>query len=380
MNPNKPYPDATAPLATGPLLGSPNKLKLAVFCANVQRGTTQSFVGETLKATWADSMAVVRAADEAGIEAIIPLARWRKAVFTVPEADRIFETFTWAAAVAAVTRRAQIFATVHIPLVHPVMAAKAAATVDHISGGRFAMNVVAGWNTHDFNMFGYVQREHDDRYAVAAEWMALVQRLWTEDEPFDFTGQFYNGTGIVSEPKPVQAPRPVIMSAGSSPAGQAFAQAHADINFAVVKSIDDAPKVVAAARESAKAAGRTTQIFGAAWIVCRDTEEEAKAYFDHVIRQHGDRSGAEATVNEMLASGSRSIDVIAREAMVERSMGGFFALQLVGTAEQIVAKMKSLSDAGLDGLAISWVDYEAGLKHYTERLLPLLIAAGLRVQ
>ena len=120
MTTSTPYIDATRPLQQGPLLGSPNKLKLAVFCANVQRGTTQSHVPETLKATWADSLAVVRAADAAGIEALIPLARWRRAVTTVPDDDRIFETFTWAAAVAAVTSRAQVFATVHIPLVHPL--------------------------------------------------------------------------------------------------------------------------------------------------------------------------------------------------------------------------------------------------------------------
>ena len=100
---------------------------------------------------------------------------------------------------------------------------------------------------------------------------------------------------------------------------------------------------------------------------------------DYVIRQHGDREPAEATVAEMVASSSRSIDVFAREVMVERSMGGFFAPQLIGTPAQVVAKMKALSDAGIDGLAISFVDYEAGLKQYTERLLPLMIEAGLRV-
>ena len=380
MTTSTPYIDATRPLQQGPLLGSPNKLKLAVFCANVQRGTTQSHVPETLKATWADSLAVVRAADAAGIEALIPLARWRRAVTTVPDDDRIFETFTWAAAVAAVTSRAQVFATVHIPLVHPLMVAKAAATVDHISGGRFALNVVAGWNTNDFDMFGYQQREHDDRYAVASEWMAFISRIWTEHAPFDFAGSFYQGRGVISEPKPVQSPRPVIMSAGSSPAGQAFAQRWADINFAVVRSVADAPKVVTAARESSRAAGRHTLIFGAAWIICRDTEQEAQDYFNHVIREKGDSINAEATVAEMLASGSRSIDVIARQNMVERSMGGFFALQLVGTPAQVVAQMQALSDAGLDGLAISWVDYAAGLKQYTDVLRPLLVAAGLRVQ
>jgi alkanesulfonate monooxygenase SsuD/methylene tetrahydromethanopterin reductase-like flavin-dependent oxidoreductase (luciferase family) len=242
------------------------------------------------------------------------------------------------------------------------------------------MNVVAGWNTYDFEMFGYKQREHDDRYAVGAEWMQFIERIWSDDQPFDFNGSFYQAKGVVSDPKPVQYPRPAIMSAGSSPAGQAFAQRWADINFAAIKDIKEAPKVIAAAKQAARDAGEDIQIYAGAWIICRDTEQEALDYYDYVIRQHGDKVAGEASVAEMLKSSARSIDVFARQTMTERSMGGFFALQLVGTPEQVVGKMKELSDAGVDGLAISWVDYQAGIAQYQEKLLPLMIQAGLRVQ
>ena len=57
-----------------------------------------------------------------------------------------FETFTFAAALAAVTQRIALFMTVHVPLVHPLYAAKALATVDHISHGRAGLNIVCGWN------------------------------------------------------------------------------------------------------------------------------------------------------------------------------------------------------------------------------------------
>ncbi len=98
------------------------------------------------------------------------------------DAHRSFESFTWAAGIAAATERIQVFATFHIPVTHPVSAAKQIATVDHIAGGRFAVNVVAGWNEDEFRMFGLEQREHDDRYAVADEWMTFLNRIWAAGE------------------------------------------------------------------------------------------------------------------------------------------------------------------------------------------------------
>ena len=61
--------------------------------------------------------------------------------------------------------------TSHVPTVHPVMAAKQATTVDHISNGRFALNVVCGWFRPELEMFGAPLMEHDMRYEYAAEWV-----------------------------------------------------------------------------------------------------------------------------------------------------------------------------------------------------------------
>jgi alkanesulfonate monooxygenase SsuD/methylene tetrahydromethanopterin reductase-like flavin-dependent oxidoreductase (luciferase family) len=292
----------------------------------------------------------------------------------------VFETFTWAAGIAAVTKRIQVFSTVHMPLIHPVMAAKAAATIDHISGGRYGLNVVAGWNTADFGMFGYEQREHDDRYVVAAEWMELVERIWAAKEPFDFDGKFYRGKAIVSEPKPVQRPGPAIMSAGFSPAGQKFARRWADLNFCALQSVEEAGPIVAKAKQAARAEnGRDIQIFAGGWIVCRDTEKEARDYVEHVIHEQGDRFTAEGELGELMPN-SHSIHGLAKQGLLERLMSGFFGLPLIGTPEQIVDTLTQIAATGLDGLAISWVDYHLGVEQYRDKLLPLMIQAGLRVR
>jgi alkanesulfonate monooxygenase SsuD/methylene tetrahydromethanopterin reductase-like flavin-dependent oxidoreductase (luciferase family) len=374
------YPDQSVDMRDGPLLGSPNKLKFAVFCPNNQRGTTISHVEDALDITWPDVARLARASDDAGIEALIPLARWKAVKHSERSYERVFETFTWAAGVAAATKRIGIFSTVHIPLTHPVMAAKATATIDHISNGRYGLNVVAGWNSHDFAMFGYQQREHDERYQVAGEWIEFIERIWSETKPFDFDGKYYHGKAVVSEPKPIQRPRPVIMSAGFSPAGQAFAQQWADLNFCALQSVDQAAAIVQKAKQAARDNhNREILMFTGGWIICRDTEKEAKDYYDYVIRERADLEVAEAELGEMMPN-SHSIRGLAKQGLVERIMSGFFGQHLVGTPEQIVEKMAQLSDAGLDGLALSWVDYHEGVAQYQKKILPLLIERGLRVR
>ena len=162
-----------------PLKRSPHKLKLGVFGLNVSHGCAMTDRPDTLKAEWQESVRVTQLAEQAGIEAVIPVARWKGMGGKVNFNHRNFETFTWAAGLAAKTEEIGVFATFHVPTVHPVRAAKEVATIDHISGGRFGLNIVAGWNEREIAMFGVPQKEHDVRYDVADDWISLCKELWT---------------------------------------------------------------------------------------------------------------------------------------------------------------------------------------------------------
>jgi dimethylsulfone monooxygenase len=363
---------------SNPILSDDNAFKLALFCLNTSRGSSISFAETLPKATWPESARVARAADAAGVDAIIPLARWKNTSRAGLEYDRCFETFTWAAGLAAITERAAIFATMHIPLFHPAAAAKMSATIDHISGGRFGVNLTAGWNETEFAMFGATQLDHDERYVYADEWTTTLKRLWTEDAPFDLDGTYLHGTELVSQPHPLQTPYPVIMSAGSSPAGRTFAQKHADLNFIAVPTWEMLPDLVQMARQEAHdSAGRDVKIFGHGYVVCADTEAEAKRTFEYVARERRDHDGTRAFVEALMGT-SRSIDIFQHEALIDRAAAGFFALPLVGTPEQVVEGMQRMSLGGLDGMAMSFSDYDEGMSVYAEAIRPLLISAGLR--
>ncbi len=360
-----------------PVLGSPSRLKLGVFSANMAGGANLTRSPAALRLTWPESREVARLADAAGFEAMIPVARWRGMGRPEERAGhRSFDTFTWAAAVAAVTERIQVFATFHVPVLHPVAAAKQIATVDHVSGGRFALNIVAGWNEDEFRMFGIEQRPHDDRYAVAGEWVEFLERIWAAEEEFDFHGRHLSGTHVLSEPRPLQRPGPVVMNAGFSPSGQAFAARHADVTFALVPSVAAAAGAVARIKQLAADSGRDLRVFTAAHVVCADTDAEARRRFDAMVQEHGDWDAARNALR-LLAPNSASADF--DQGMAASAIAGFFALPLVGSAETVARGMAELADAGLDGLALSWLDYGEGLQQYRDELLPLLVRDGVRV-
>ena len=157
-----------------------NRMKLGVMAFDCSHGSTITTVPEAWQLNWADTKTIAQAVDGSGMEALLPVGRWKGYGGPSNFNNRTFESFTWASAIGAVTSYCTVLATVHVPLVHPLMAAKMASTIDHVTGGRFAMNVVCGWFKDEFDMFGAHMRPHDDRYKYAAEWLDFVRRAWSE--------------------------------------------------------------------------------------------------------------------------------------------------------------------------------------------------------
>jgi dimethylsulfone monooxygenase len=357
-----------------------NKLKLGVFSHN-GTGSIQTTAPDGWTPGWRDTLGVSQAADVAGLEAVVPYARWRG-----PIADKanhrssyVFDTYTWAAGIGQGTTQTGVFATSHVPTIHPLLAAKQCVTIDHISGGRFGLNVVAGWNKPELDMFGTPMKDHDDRYDQAAEWLDLLRRLWTEDDAFDHEGRYYRLTGAISLPKPVQRPFPPIMNAGGSGKGQHFAAKYADMAFIILKGDD--PSGWRAQVDAYRALVRTEysrdiQIWSFASVVHRDTQAEANALVDYYAREHLDAEALDAFMElQGMHTGMFAPDQFAAMRAAFAIGGGF---PLIGTAETIAARLEQVSKAGIDGMLLTWFDYANGMDRFAAEVLPLLEQAGLR--
>lgn len=360
-------------------LHSTNRVKLGVMAFNCSGGSTVTTAPEAWPMTWADNVKLAQMADRAGFEALLPVGRWKGYGGESNFNNRTFETLTWAAGLGAVTERIAVLSTVHVPLMHPVAVAKQAATIDHITNGRFVLNIVCGWFRDEFEMFGAEWREHDRRYEYAAEWLALARKLWTEEAAFDWNGEFFQGKGLWSQPKPVQKGGPVVMNAGSSPVGQRFSASHCDMNFVMLRQKDEASDAAQIAGLKAMAAehGRTSQCWIHVYVVCRDTEKEARDALHRYVIDYGD----DVAVGNMLATfgmESETLEPSVMEAFKFHFKAGHGGYPLVGTPEQIVGQIERLSCMGVDGLLISWLDYLGECRQWIDHVLPLMEQAGQR--
>jgi alkanesulfonate monooxygenase SsuD/methylene tetrahydromethanopterin reductase-like flavin-dependent oxidoreductase (luciferase family) len=361
-------------------LYSDNRLKLGVFGANVSNGCAPTTAPGHLEMSWPNSRYIVTTADRAGFEALVPVARWKGFGGETNFNGTCYETLTWAAGMGAVTNHASIFSTTHVPTIHPIVAAKQCTTVDHLTGGRFALNVVCGWFSQELRMFGLQSIDHDARYAYADEWVEVVRRLWTEDEEFDYEGKFFKIEKGFHQPKPLQRPHPPIMNAASSVIGARFAAKHADMVFSGFHD-GDLEKGRAAIAEMRRIGredfGRDFQIWTSCSVVCRPTEKEAKDYAHYYIYEKGDLGAVETIIAEQ---GRRDPNQSpeAYERMKLQLVAGWGGCPLVGTPEQIVDELIALSKTGLDGIVLSWVNYQDEMRQWIAEVMPLIEQAGLR--
>ena len=314
------------------------------------------------------------------METLLPVGRWRGYGGPSDFNNTTFESFTWASALGALTKYVTVLATCHVPLVHPLMVAKMSSTIDHVTNGRFALNVVCGWFKNEFDMFGASMRPHDDRYKYATEWLDFLKQAWTRDEEFDFKSESFNSRAVWSQPKPLQKPHPPVMNAGGSPAAQDFTTRYCDMNFVILKDrtvLEGARKQIANLKEMARANGRETRIWIHVYVVCRETEKEAKDYLHHYVHEKGDWEAA-GNLLRIFGMQTETLDPKTLEGHKAHFIAGHGGYPLIGTAEQIVDELGKLSEIGVDGCLISWVDYKNELKQWNADVLPLMVQAGLR--
>ena len=330
-----------------------NALNLGLFGANCSGGLATSTFPDRWEATWENNLALARMADDAGMDFMLPLGRWIGYGGETDHNGSNFETLTWAAGILAATRRIMAFGTLHVTLINPVFAAKQMVTCHHIGGGRFGLNIVCGWYQKEFDMLGVDLGAHDRRYDLGQEWLDIVNRVWTEDEPFDFDGEFFTLRSTVLEPKPLHRRRPMLVSAAMSPTGRAFALRNADMLFTVVWDLDDLPAQAAEIRSGAKARGREVGIFSNAYVVCRPTRKEADEYHHHYAVEHRDTDAVETMVVERGWDRPGILEE-RRQLFRLRAAGGNSGFPIVGDPDRVAGIMRRLSEGGVTALALGF--------------------------
>lgn len=358
-----------------------NALKIGLFGANCSSGRAVTRVPERWTGNWEDNLALARICDERGIEFMLPVGRWKGYGGDTDYMGTTLETITWATGLLANTKRLIVFGTVHAPLFHPIIAAKQFVTADHVSQGRFGLNIVVGWNEDEFQMFGVTQREHEQRYEYAQDWIDAVKAAWGPGEDFDFTGKYIKLSKVRAKPKPFGGSRPLIMNAGASPVGRAFAIRNCDAFFTQASrtSMDETAQRVKEAKDEAASQGRELDVYAVGVVTCRPTKKEAEEYYNYATIENADWSA----VDGILGKKNISPATVGEEEFQKQRhhyAHGLGGLLMVGDPDQIARQLADLSRAGLRGIGFSFVNYLKELPYFCDEVLPRLERLGVRAK
>jgi FMN-dependent oxidoreductase (nitrilotriacetate monooxygenase family) len=338
-----------------------------------------------------------------------------------------FEPFTLLSALAAVTDKIGLAATASTTFDEPYHIARRFASLDHISQGRAAWNIVTTSNPDSALNFGKDEHvEHGERYKRAREFYDVVTGLWDSfaDDAFirdqesgiffdpskmhvlDHHGDDFNVRGPLNIARPVQG-WPVIVQAGQSEPGRQLAAETAEVVFCAPRDIVESKKLYADLKSRLAAAGRapsSLKILPAAFIVLGDSLEEAKrkrAKLDSLVHYDSgiaslsialghDVSGFDPDdylpqIPETNASKSGRAQVLKlaeEEKLTVRQLaqryGGYSGLAFVGTVESVADEMqKWLEEDASDGFTVVFPFLPQGLDDVAERLVPELQRRGI---
>jgi probable F420-dependent oxidoreductase len=230
----------------------------------------------------------------------------------IPSDVPIFDALGVLCHLAARTTRIRLGTCVYnIGLRHPFVTARAAATVDVLSGGRLAFGIGASWLRSEWEAVGL---DFDGRGARVDEAIEVCRRLWSQERVIEHHGEFFDFGPTAFEPKPVQRPGPALHIGGDGAAALRRAAAVGTGWMPVNHSLEDLPRSVARLNQLAERQGRTEPIEvtlpGAALGRPEDTRPYAQAGVTRLIVSPWTRS------REALDGMRRFADEILRPAQM----------------------------------------------------------------
>ncbi|MDY0747736.1 LLM class flavin-dependent oxidoreductase [Paucibacter sp. R3-3] len=276
---------------------------------------------------------------------------------------------------------------IHYMLAHrpgftaPTLAARQIATLDQFSGGRLGVHFISGGSDAEQRRDGdYL--DHDQRYERTDEYLGILRRLWTSDQPFDHEGSHYRFEAGFSEVKPVQQPHVPIYFGGASEAAIPVAGRHADVYALWGESLDQVRELTTRVRAEAAKNGRQVRFSvsfrpiladseGAAWDRAHRVLEETKRLRVQAGYARGGPQQSEGA-RRLLAAAEKGTRVDKRlwTAIAQETGARSNSTALVGTPEQVADALLDYYDLGVTTFLIRGFDPLEDAIDYGRELIP----------
>lgn len=288
--------------------------------------------------------------------------------------DHNLESFTLMSGLAAVTSRIKIYATAATLVMPPAIVARMASTIDSISGGRFGVNLVTGWQRPEYSQMGlWPGDEHfANRYDYLAEYASILRELWATGRS-DLKGKYFQMDDCRLSPRPQADVK--LICAGSSNAGMAFSAQYADYNFCFGMGVNT-PTAFAPTVERIRAAaaktGRDVASYVLFMIIADETDEAARAKWEHY------KAGADQEAISWLglqsAADTRSgPDTNVRQMADPVSAVNINMGTLVGSYKSVARMLDEVPTVpGTGGVLLTFDDFVKGVEDFGTRIQPLM--------
>ena len=341
-----------------------------MFMPMANGGWILSSNAPTLDGSYEYNRQVAVLAEETGLDFIMAMAKWRGYGGPREHWRYSLDSQILMAALAAITKRVKVWATVHTLLQNPAVTAKMITTIDQISGGRAGLNVVTGSYKGEFDqMNAWCQNVgHDERYDLAEEWVTIIKRLWTEPS-VNFEGKYFTMTDCQSDPKPVKPP--FLVCAGTSERGMRFTIDEMDAMFVGGPNDDAIAKISLKAKAMARESNRKIKTYVMMNLVIGATDAEAQVQADH-FRAGFDQ---EACYGMMRAYGFIDAEIGKENSFVESARSGFMSAHIIGAPDTVGRRViEILERCDLDGMMLIFPDYLASMPIFAREILPQIRA------
>ncbi|MER9546173.1 dimethyl sulfone monooxygenase SfnG [Mesorhizobium sp. M0437] len=288
-------------------------------------------------------------------------------------ADNQHESVSFSHALLAATTTLKVIAAILPGPWNPALAAKQIATINHLTNGRVAVNVVSGWFRGEFAAIGELWLDHDERYRRSEEFIRALRGIWTEDN-FTLKGDFYRFTNYSMKPRPID-PQPEIFQGGSSRAARDMAARVSDWYFTNGNTPEEIKKQVDDIKTKAKANGHKVKIGVNAFAIARETEAEARTVLDEIIAK-ANPEAVQGFADQVKNAGKASPEGEGNwakssfEDLVQYNDG--FRSNLIGTPEQIAERILKLKDAGADLILLGFLHFQEEVEFFGKRVIPLV--------
>ncbi|MFR0693056.1 dimethylsulfone monooxygenase SfnG [Enterobacterales bacterium AE_CKDN230030158-1A_HGKHYDSX7] len=349
---------------------SQQPIRFAYWVPNVSGGLVVSKIEQRTHWDIDYNRQLARIAEDAGFDYALTQIRFTAGY----GAEYQHESVAFSHALLGATEKLKVIAAILPGPWTPALAAKQLATIDQLTGGRIAVNIVSGWFKGEFQAIGEPWLEHDERYRRSEEFIRALKGIWTQDN-FTFKGDFYRFHDYNLKPRPIQRPHPEIFQGGSSRAARDMASRVSDWYFTNGNSVEGIKAQVDDIREKAAANGHSVKVGVNAFVIARDTEEEARAVLAEIIDK-ADPEAVNAFGHAAKQAGAASPEGEGNwakssfEDLVQYNDG--FKTNLIGTPQQIAERIVALKAVGVDLVLAGFLHFQEEVRYFGEKVLPLV--------